>query len=208
MTPYQPLRIGRGSLLWIIGIVGAAIFGRQILNFARDVFGVAWLQNVIAGVLLACGVCFLILAFRRITLRSFGILTAIFLATTGIAFLAIDAEERIHILQYAILGALLWRDQRVRVSTQPGDSRCGDALKCLAFGSLIGVSDELLQWSLPWRVGDVRDVAFDMLSVGIGIGCAALLLWPHSTATSRVAPPSKVSPNSPKLNRCNSTTSF
>ena len=63
-------------------------------------------------------------------------------------------EERIHLVEYAVLGALLVRSfQQLRVRRiMPWT-----LLICMVVAGL----DEGFQWILPWRVGDIRDVAID-----------------------------------------------
>ena len=64
--------------------------------------------------------------------------------------------ERIHFIEYAVLGILISR--AVNLRTLHGII----ATCCLII--LIGVVDEIIQWFLPNRVGDMRDVI--MNSVG------------------------------------------
>ena len=64
--------------------------------------------------------------------------------------------ERIHFIEYAVLGLLISR--AVNLRTLHGII----ATCCLII--LIGVVDEIIQWFLPNRVGDMRDVI--MNSVG------------------------------------------
>jgi len=64
--------------------------------------------------------------------------------------------ERIHFVEYAVLGLLISR--AVDVRTLHGIIYTG----CLV--TLIGAVDEIIQWFLPNRVGDLRDVF--MNSVG------------------------------------------
>jgi len=64
--------------------------------------------------------------------------------------------ERIHFIEYAVLGLLISRTVNVR--TLHGIIYTG----CLV--TLIGAVDEIIQWFLPNRVGDMRDVF--MNSVG------------------------------------------
>ncbi len=66
----------------------------------------------------------------------------------------VDAAERIHLIEYGLLGALFYRAFR----------RYGDAsvvpLTALAV-ALVGIVDELVQWWTPVRTGDVRDVVLN-----------------------------------------------
>ena len=76
-----------------------------------------------------------------------------------LTFLSLSLDvwvERIHFIEYAVLGLLISR--AVNLRTLHGII----ATCCLII--LIGVVDEIIQWFLPNRVGDMRDVI--MNSVG------------------------------------------
>jgi len=73
-------------------------------------------------------------------------------------------EERIHIIQYAGLGVLIFPFQ--------GKTSWDKITLGYAFGLilLIGMGDEIIQWLLPNRVFDVRDILFNFLGGILGIG--------------------------------------
>ena len=77
--------------------------------------------------------------------------------------------ERIHFIEYAVLGLLISR--AVNVRTLHGIiSTC-----CLII--LIGVVDEIIQWFLPNRVGDMRDVIMNSVGGLSGIWLGRFLYW-------------------------------
>ena len=77
--------------------------------------------------------------------------------------------ERIHFIEYAVLGLLISR--AVNVRTLHGIiSTC-----CLII--LIGVVDEIIQWFLPNRVGDMRDVFMNAAAGRSGLGLGRFLFW-------------------------------
>ena len=77
--------------------------------------------------------------------------------------------ERIHFIEYAVLGLLISR--AVNVRTLHGIiSTC-----CLI--TLIGVVDEIIQWFLPNRVGDIRDVTMNSFGGLSGIWLGRFLYW-------------------------------
>ncbi|MBF0370631.1 MAG: VanZ family protein [Magnetococcales bacterium] len=69
--------------------------------------------------------------------------------------------ERIHFLQYAILGVLVFRTLE----------RHGfrDLMVALLWLFLAGLTDEIIQWFLPTRYWDIRDVAMNTLGGGLGL---------------------------------------
>jgi len=83
----------------------------------------------------------------------------LFLGVTAALFLNI-AEERLHIVKFGFLGFL--------VMTSSIISRKKGAI----LGISLAILDEGIQTLLPYRVGDIRDVAINLLSLlwGIAMG--------------------------------------
>jgi len=76
-------------------------------------------------------------------------------------------EERIHYLEYGILGFMVFKSMKVH------------SIKNLIYGSLfvllIGVIDEIIQYLLPNRVGDIRDVFMNLGGGILGIWYGKIL---------------------------------
>jgi len=77
--------------------------------------------------------------------------------------------ERIHFIEYAVLGLLISRTVNVR--TLHGIIYTG----CLV--TLIGAVDEIIQWFLPNRVGDMRDVFMNSVGGLSGLWLGRFLFW-------------------------------
>jgi len=77
--------------------------------------------------------------------------------------------ERIHFIEYAVLGLLISR--AVNVRTLHWIIYTG----CLV--TLIGAVDEIIQWFLPNRVGDMRDVFMNSLGGLSGLWLGRFLFW-------------------------------
>ena len=77
--------------------------------------------------------------------------------------------ERIHFVEYAVLGLLISR--AVNVRTLNGIIYTG----CLV--TLIGAVDEIIQWFLPNRVGDMRDVIMNSVGGFSGLWLGRFLFW-------------------------------
>ncbi len=77
--------------------------------------------------------------------------------------------ERIHFIEYAILGLLISRAVNV-INPQGLIYTC-----CLV--SLIGAIDEIIQWFLPNRVGDMRDVFMNSVGGFSGLWLGRFLFW-------------------------------
>jgi hypothetical protein len=135
---------------------------RQLYNFARSLFPI-WL--------LSLGIWFgflmlLVLVVRsmrrRFDSRSMIIITAVAAMALALASSMQLMEERVHILTYGALGYMCARDlQREKNGTL--------LFGALAFSMLVASADELFQAILPYRVGDFRDIYFDLVSAAFGI---------------------------------------
>jgi len=81
------------------------------------------------------------------------------------------AKKAIHIVEYGVLAALLWR------ALAHGKENTRDALtlKVLAGSLLYALSDELHQRLIPGRCGSLTDVGLD--AVGVFIALALLRRW-------------------------------
>ena len=77
--------------------------------------------------------------------------------------------ERIHFVEYAFLGLLISR--AVNVTNLQSIIFTG----CLV--TLIGAVDEIIQWFLPNRVGDLRDVFMNFVGGLSGLWLGRFLFW-------------------------------
>ena len=77
--------------------------------------------------------------------------------------------ERIHFIEYAVLGLLISR--AVNVRTLHG------IIATCSLITLIGVVDEIIQWFLPNRVGDMRDVFMNSVGGFSGLWLGRFLFW-------------------------------
>jgi len=77
--------------------------------------------------------------------------------------------ERIHFVEYAILGLLISRAVNV-INPQR-------LIYTFCLVSLIGAVDEIIQWFLPNRVGDMRDVFMNSVGGLSGLWLGRFLFW-------------------------------
>jgi hypothetical protein len=172
-------------------------FGRPLLNLIKGLFGShfgLFINLILAGL----GVALFVSLIRRqapsirrgVFLVSAGIVLAFMVSRIELV------EERVHLLQYAGLGYLASRAVRpLRSERQRSEpSHIPDHLpemgnrsallnalglggpfflkgKGVAVGIIlfIGVGDEIIQWFLPSRVFDLRDILFNILGGIMGI---------------------------------------
>ena len=81
--------------------------------------------------------------------------------------------ERIHFVEYAILGLLISR--AVNVTNLHSIIFTGWLV------TLIGAVDEIIQWFLPNRVGDMRDVFMNSVVGFSGVWLGRFLFWKQQT---------------------------
>jgi hypothetical protein len=89
-------------------------------------------------------------------------------------------------LEYGLLGFLLFRALRHHINDK--------SLYLTAFfiGALVGIFDEALQWMIPRRIWDVRDIGLNALSCGL----AQIAIW---KGIRPEFPPSRVQPKSIRI---------
>ena len=98
-------------------------------------------------------------------------------------------EERLHFVTYGLLGWLIcWSVEAMEENENSLWSRTGWLLPCLLVW-LAGGIDELIQWWLPVRVFDIRDIIFNGVAGMLGIATFA--------TGSRKSAPSTSTPSSP-----------
>ncbi len=173
-----------------IAVILSTPFIRDIRDWIRATFPGQYATVVGTAVALAIGGAIVVALLRirdRRTLRYGAIVFALAFGTVyalwnaqGIA--EVDAVERVHFVEYGVIALLFYRVWRPR----------GDAsmfvLPMLA-GIAVGTVEEWLQWFIPGRVGDMRDVFLNMAAIVCGLlfsvgvdppGARPLMLRPGS----------------------------
>ncbi len=94
----------------------------------------------------------------------------------------VDAVERIHFVEYGLVATLFYR------------AMAGMPLRLvvpltLLIGVLVGIGEEWLQWLVPTRVGDVRDVFLNLYALGCGLLFAIGLYPPQTPAGAPLGVP-------------------
>lgn len=91
------------------------------------------------------------------------------ISETGIQRTQLAIRKGGHVLEYAILAALLWRARRRQA---PGDTRPWDgreAAGAVMLAALYALTDELHQHFVPGRLGSAWDVLIDTLGAALGL---------------------------------------
>lgn len=151
-----------------IFIIVSASFMRQVVDFIRDNYGnyVFSISVWSVFVLILLGVIYYLFRQRPKILKVIGTLLLI---TLSIFFLwqIKNPAERIHILEYGILGWFAVYDLKKRE-----EESYKKFLLPLILIIMISALDESFQWILPYRVGDFKDLGFNILG-----GITAQLLY-------------------------------
>ncbi|MFV2073106.1 MAG: VanZ family protein [Thermoanaerobaculales bacterium] len=172
-------------LLWVAVIYTTIPFVRRL----REFFVARWPGELIAYGVMAVVVAAAVAGLGFLWRRRRGIRVADALWLVGIATILVvwtrhlmgQPEEAVHFLEYGVLGVLLYRALRPRIP---------DATIFAAgalVGILVGTVDEVIQWVVPDRFWDFRDVA---LNGGASVLIQVALWRLASRATERVRRPS------------------
>jgi VanZ like protein len=169
-------------VMWVVAvlILAYAPIGRPVQNFLREqltsFLGPGGMMLFVLAVFLG-GVFFFIYTSRlwRLPLTNIIFTAIILLAGVGYSFTLPLPEERIHLVQFGLLGLLACSSLKGR-----GDGGRIWFWKPLLFVFLVGVADEVFQWFLPDRVFDLRDILFNTIG-----GIWGILLYMGVTGMRR-----------------------
>jgi len=158
------INISRLTLSISIFIIFSASFMRQLLDFIRHFAGDNF--NLFRdGIIFLFGLVFLFFVINK-TKTKVRLFAQLVMFIAAIIFLTQMklAIERIHIIEYGLLGYLVTRDLIKTKRTLPGI-----IIACL-FTCSVGIIDELFQAILPYRFYDTRDIMFNSLGGLWGVG--------------------------------------
>lgn len=174
-----------------LAVVLSAPFIRDIRDFIRATFPgqfVTIVVGVIAvSLLLAVAVALIRIRARR-PLRYGAIAAALIFGTAyalwnaqGIA--DVDAVERFHFVEYGFITLLFYRAWRPRGDASP-------LVMPIFAGIVVGTLEEWLQWFIPGRIGDMRDVFLNAAAIFCGL-LFSLGVDPPAPLTLRLLPASR-----------------
>lgn len=148
---------------------------RGVLRFLYRHLGRGELSIAVNIMIIVAMIAFIAyLLFHRRIRNPFdiGTVVLVFLAT-GFSLTVIEIpEERVHFLEYSLLGALIFTAWSLDLK---GNQLY---LASLALTSLLGGIDEFIQYFLPNRVGEFRDFLLNLVGGMIGIVVAWVLHRP------------------------------
>jgi len=163
-----------GSLALAVGMAIGVVLGAPLAFQARQALGSAFpatfptiirdgITAVIGGAMLVA----LVRIRRHRALRYLALASALALGTAFAAAFrtgdsSIDVVEAFHFVEYGLIACLFYAAWR------PVGDGSVIVLPLLA-GLLVGTLDEWFQWFVPFRVGEIRDVALNLVAVVCGL---------------------------------------
>ena len=151
-------------------LVIAAPFVGQVNVWIRDVAPGRY-STVLATIVGGSALLALVAAVFRIRERAFeryALLVVAVSTATGYALISrtgvadVDAAERFHFIEYGLVAVLFYKAWR------PAADASVVVLPVLA-GFVVGTCEEWVQWFVPSRVGEWRDVMLNLVAVGCGV---------------------------------------
>lgn len=156
------MKLSKLTIGFAVLIVLSAGFMRAVLNFIYKTFGRDNLQIFMVIIFIFIGILFIVYLLKTDIPRTrvFVIVTLLLTGLIASQFMGI-IEERIHILEYGLLGWLATGDAFSEGVYSDKKKNVKNFVLCIGFVFFVGVIDEVYQWILPSRVGDIRDVLFN-----------------------------------------------
>jgi hypothetical protein len=160
-------------------IVGAPFVG-QVSVWLRDVARGHY-STVLAAIVVSTATLAVVAAASQIRDRRafrYGMLAAAVLIATAYARFSasgvadVDAAERFHIIEYGLVAVLFYKAVQAA-----GDTSV--LIIPIVAGFVVGTLEEWLQWFVPGRVGEARDVLLNLIAVGCGLLFSLGLDPPH-----------------------------
>jgi len=154
-----------GVILCILSIFLIVPIARTIRNFVDSNWDVSLFGYSVIFVVSAAFLSSLYFLWFRLKIHT--ISNYLWLATVALFYIFFTLrlwnrpEEAIHFLEYGLLGFLLFQALRYHIHDK------GIYLIAFLIGALVGILDETLQWMIPRRVWDFRDLGINALSVGL-----------------------------------------
>ena len=171
-VPSTSLRSGRLTLALVASLIvtAGAPYTGQIRGAIQDALPGQY-RFILGGIVVAAVALAVVTAWLRIRERRVQRYGALALAVGGGALYAfvtatgnanVDAVERFHLVEY---GALTWLYYRAWHARGDVSSLVFPALATF----MVGIFDEGLQWLVPARVGELRDVLLNGVSIACGL---------------------------------------
>lgn len=155
--------IGSLTISWAICLIFCSTFMRYVVDFLLLHLGglagvgiFVWIIFAISGL---AGAWFLL---RQADLKTWMLEGLIILIGVIFAIEIKDPVERIHLVEFGLLGAFSASDQLIN------NKFIKSLLFAMLTGLLVATLDEMLQFFIPRRFADIRDIIFGLLGATWG----------------------------------------
>jgi len=167
------IKISKINIFWTIYLIISSSFMRQVLNFILKIFERTGLTIMLWALsLLGGGLAFAYLYKSRPPIWRISLFLGIFVLGLFYASQVKIIEERMHLINFGLLGWLIIKD-----ISRFKNGIMGIGLSLL-FCIFVAIIEETFQWWLPYRVGEIHDV---LLAVIGGVWGISLFLSSHQT---------------------------
>jgi len=157
------------SWLWVflcaLAIFLAVPMARAIQNFVSARWGRSLFGYTVLVITISVFLILLYILYFRLNIRS--VSNYIWLSIVSCLYVYFtlklwpNPEEAVHFLEYGLLGFFLFRALSFTIKDKT------IYLAAVLIGSLVGIFDEILQWIVPLRYWDLRDVWLNVFSVAL-----------------------------------------
>jgi len=187
---YAGGRLAAAIAVSVAVVLSAPFIGqlRAALRAAAGASFVPLMASVVGGlVVLATLSAAIRIRTRRVP--RYGALLIALIVGLGYAFATrtgnpeVDAVERVHFLEYGVISLLFYRAWK-----PAGDGSV--IVMPLLWGLLVGTFEEWLQWFIPARIGEARDILLNLVAISCGL-LFSLALDPPDRPTLALTPASR-----------------
>ena len=167
------------AIVVAVAVVVSAPFVGELRAWMRTQFPGNFVRivAVVGGALLVVALAAAALRIRDRRLSRYGRIALALAIATGYSLfnagtnVESNAVERFHFLEYGLITFLFYRAWR------PLGDLSTLALPVLA-GLIVGAAEEWLQWFIPNRVGELRDIFLNLVAIGCGLLFSTAVLPP------------------------------
>lgn len=153
------------AFLCILAIFLVVPLARTIQSFFSARWGSSFFGYAVLAVMGTVSVILLFFLFFRRKIRRVSNYFWLLLVTVLYVYFTIQLWdvpiEAIHFLEYGLLGFFLFRALKFNIRDK------STFFIAFLIGTLVGIFDEILQWIVPLRLWDIRDVGLNALSCGL-----------------------------------------
>jgi hypothetical protein len=179
----------RGHLAVAIAVSAAVILAAPYLGQLRTLIRTAFPGQFVAivggavALALAVGLIAALVRIRERRAVRFGVIAGavgtavLYNLVTATGNPEVDAVERVHFIEYGVLAYLFYAAWRPL-----GDP--GSFILPVLAAAIVGTLDEWLQWFVPIRVGEVRDVVLNFVAIACGLAFGAAVHPPDGFAST------------------------